>query len=85
MTEGKHREGGDTESLIFSFSKLFSGFQMAILLNIPPSPHTRPEMFEADVMVEDRKWYAFGKLGMVRPLLFDVTNGGWVSHARSSR
>ena len=52
---------------------------MAILLNIPPSPYTRPEMFEADVMVEDKKWYAFGKLGMVRPLLFDVTNGGWVS------
>ncbi len=50
-----------------------------MLLNIPPSPFTRPEMFEPDVMVIDRKWYSLGKLGMVRPLLFDVTNGGWVS------
>lgn len=49
------------------------------LVNIPPSPFTRPEMFEADVMVLDKKWYSLGKLGMVRPLMFDVTNGGWVS------
>lgn len=49
------------------------------LVNIPPSPFTRPEMFEPDVMVEDKKWYSLGKLGMVRPLMFDVTNGGWVS------
>ena len=52
---------------------------MAMMLNIPPSSFTRPEMFEPDVMIEDNKWYALGKLGKVRPLLFDVTNGGWVS------
>lgn len=50
-----------------------------MLLNIPPSPFTRPEMFEPDVLVIDEKWAPLGKLGMVRPLMFDVTNGGWVS------
>ena len=45
-----------------------------------PSPYpTKPEMFQPDVMVEDDKWCPLGKMGKVRPLLFDVTNGGWVS------
>jgi 2,4'-dihydroxyacetophenone dioxygenase len=46
---------------------------------IPNSPFTRPEMFLPDVMVEDNKWYPLGKTGMVRPLMVDVSNGGWVS------
>ena len=45
----------------------------------PPPPPTKPEMFQPDVMVEDDKWCPLGKMGKVRPLLFDVTNGGWVS------
>jgi 2,4'-dihydroxyacetophenone dioxygenase len=48
-------------------------------LNIPVSPYVRPELFDPDVMVEDDKWYALGQMGKVRPLLFDVTNGGWIS------
>ena len=47
--------------------------------NIPNSPYTVPEMYQPDVMVMDNKWYGLGKMGMVRPLLFDVANGGWVS------
>lgn len=50
-----------------------------MMLNIAASPYVRPEMFAPDVMVEDEKWYPLGKLGKVRPLLFDVTNGGWIS------
>lgn len=56
------------------------------MINIPSSSHTRPEMFAPDVMVEDDKWYPLPHRGndhplrgMVRPLLFDVTNGGWIS------
>ena len=49
------------------------------MVHIQSSPFTRPEMFSPDVMVEDEKWYALGKMGKVRPLMFDVTNGGWVS------
>ena len=49
------------------------------MVNIPNSPYTHPEMFQPDVLVEDEKWYALGKMGKVRPLLFDVSNGGWVS------
>ena len=49
------------------------------MITINPSPYARPEMFDAAVMVEDEKWYPLGKMGKVRPLLFDVTNGGWVS------
>ena len=30
-------------------------------------------------MVEDKKWCAFGKFGMVHPVMLDLTNGGWVS------
>jgi len=44
-----------------------------------PSPFTRPEMFQPDVMAEDDKWYPLGKMDTVRPLLFDLTNGGRVS------
>ena len=49
-----------------------------VVINIPASPYTRPEMFDGDVLVEDRKWYPAAHLGMLRPLLFDVANGGWV-------
>ena len=49
------------------------------MVNIQPSNFTLKEMFEPDVMVEDEKWYALGKMGMVRPLMFDVANGGWIS------
>ena len=49
------------------------------MVNIPNSPYTLPEMFQPDVLVEDNKWYALGKMGKVRPLLFDVANGAWVS------
>ena len=49
------------------------------MVTIPVSPFTSPEMFQPDVMVEDEKWYPLGKMGKVRPLLFDVSNGGWVS------
>ena len=49
------------------------------MITINPSPYARPEMFDGDALVEDEKWYPLGKLGKVRPLLFDVTNGGWVS------
>ena len=50
----------------------------ASVINIPASPYTRPEMFDGDAMVEDRKWYPAGHGGMLRPLLFDVANGGWI-------
>ena len=49
------------------------------MINIPNSPYTLHEMYQPDVMVMDNKWYGLGKMGMVRPLLFDVANGGWVS------
>ena len=49
------------------------------MINIQPSPYTSPEMFDADAMVFDNKWYPIGTLGHVRPLLFDVKNGGWIS------
>ena len=49
------------------------------MIQISPSPYAMPEMFDGDVMVDDNKWYSLGQLGKVRPLLFDVTNGGWVS------
>lgn len=55
-------------------------------INIPNSPFTRPEMFAPDVMTLDDRWYPLPNIGnehplrgMVRPLLFDVTNGGWIS------
>ena len=35
------------------------------MVNIQPSNFTLKEMFEPDVMVEDEKWYALGKMGMV--------------------
>ncbi len=49
------------------------------MVHIAPSPFTVAEMFQPDVMVEDHKWYALGKMGKVRPLMFDVGNGSWVS------
>lgn len=49
------------------------------MINIQPSAFTTPEMFDADAMVLDSKWYPIGTLGHVRPLLFDTANGGWVS------
>ena len=49
------------------------------MVHIPKSPFTFAEVFLPDVMVEDNKWYALGKMGKVRPLMFVVANGGWVS------
>ncbi len=56
------------------------------MINLQPSAYTRPEMFLPDVMTLDEKWYPLPNVGnehplkgMVRPLLFDVTNGGWIS------
>ncbi|MBN9427061.1 MAG: 2,4'-dihydroxyacetophenone dioxygenase family protein [Burkholderiales bacterium] len=56
------------------------------MINIQNSAFTRPEMFLPDVMTMDGKWYPLPNVGnehplrgMVRPVLFDVTNGGWVS------
>jgi hypothetical protein len=56
------------------------------MINIPNSNFTRPEMFSSDVMTMDAKWYPLPHRGndhplegWVRPLLFDVTNGGWIS------
>lgn len=49
------------------------------MISIPPSPFTKPEMFQPDVMTVDEKWYpAPHNTGMLRPLLFDIANGGWV-------
>ena len=48
------------------------------MINIPGSTYTRPEMFHADVMVDDEKWYPAGTIGKLRPLLFDIANGGWI-------
>ena len=60
------------------------------MINIPPSAYTRPEMFEPDVMTHDDRWYPLPHRGndhpldgWVRPLLFDVTNGGWISILRA--
>ena len=47
-------------------------------INIAASPFTRAEMFDADVWVEDEKWYPAAHHGKLRPLLFDTANGGWV-------
>jgi len=30
-------------------------------------------------MEENKQWCAFGKFGMVHPVMLDLTNGGWVS------
>ena len=56
------------------------------MINIPNSSFTRPEMFSPDVMTVDERWIPLPPIGnehplkgMVRPLLFDVTNGGWIS------
>ncbi len=49
------------------------------MVHIPASSFTVKEMFDPGVLVEDEKWYPLGKMGKVRPLLFDVSNGGWVS------
>jgi len=48
------------------------------MINIVQSPFTNPEMFHPDVMLDDEKWYPAAHVGKLRPLLFDVTNGGWV-------
>lgn len=53
------------------------------MIQVQPSAFTIPEMFQADVMTHDRAWYPIGELGHVRPLLFDVTQGGWVSILRA--
>lgn len=49
------------------------------MFKIAESEFAHPEMFQPDVFVEDAKWYPLGKLGSVRPILFDITNGGWIS------
>jgi len=49
------------------------------MIQISDSVYKTVEMFDGDAMVEDRKWYKIGELGMVRPLVFDVKNGGWIS------
>lgn len=49
------------------------------MMHITESPYAHPEMFQPDVFVEDEKWYSLGKMGKVRPLMFDIANGGWVS------
>ena len=41
------------------------------MVTIPKSPYTQPEMFQADVMELDNKWYSLGKMGMVRPLTWN--------------
>lgn len=46
---------------------------------IPVSPFVHPEIFQPDVMQMDNKWFPLAKIGNVRPLLFDITNGGWIS------
>ena len=47
-------------------------------INIAASPYTRPEMFDPDVLTVDERWYPAAHHGMLRPLLFDIANGGWV-------
>lgn len=56
------------------------------MINIPNSSFTRPEMFSPEVMTVDDRWIPLPAIGnehplqgMVRPLLFDITNGGWIS------
>ncbi len=49
------------------------------MINIVESMFTRAEMFDPNVFNDDEKWYPLGKMGKVRPLLFDVSNGGWIS------
>ena len=56
------------------------------MMNLQNSTFTRPEMFLPDVMTLDERWYPLPNVGnehplrgMVRPVLFDVTNGGWIS------
>lgn len=47
------------------------------------SPYTRPEMFHADILTVNNKWTELSKHGKVLPLLFDVTNGAWISILKS--
>ena len=46
---------------------------------ITVSPFTRAELFQPDLLTVDDKWFPLAQIGNVRPLLFDVTNGGWIS------
>ena len=53
------------------------------MMQITPSPYTYPEMFQPDVLADDKTWYPLGQIGETRPLIFDVSHGSWVSILRA--
>jgi hypothetical protein len=49
------------------------------MIKIAPSPHTTPEMFDADALRHDARWMPVGTIGHSRPLMYDTHTGSWVS------
>ena len=49
------------------------------MIHIPVCSNTLPEVFDPDVLKEDKKWYAQGAMGKLRPLLFNISNGSWIT------
>lgn len=48
------------------------------MVHIPAFAYARPEIFQEGALVEDNKWMPHGKLGKIRPLMFDVGTGNWI-------
>ena len=49
------------------------------MFQMPVSSSAVAEMFQADVLKEDEKWYPHSTLGKLRPLMFDLSGGSCVT------
>ena len=49
------------------------------MINIQETMFPGRDMFAADVLTHDEKWYPVGEAGHTRPLIFDLTSGAWIS------
>ncbi|MGE0313439.1 MAG: 2,4'-dihydroxyacetophenone dioxygenase family protein [Lautropia sp.] len=49
------------------------------VINIQETGFPGKDMFAADVLELDDKWYPVGTAGHTRPLLFDLSHGSWIS------
>lgn len=49
------------------------------MIHLSGSPSTLPQMFQPDILKDDDKWYPHSKMGKMRPILFDLAHGSWVT------
>lgn len=49
------------------------------MINIQETAFPGQDMFVPDILEQDETWYPVGKAGFTRPIIFDLSHGGWIS------